>query len=64
MEATCRKLGVALNWVEDPHFLTDRTFFETWATKRKEWRLEYFYREVRKAQKILVDSAGKLEGGK
>ena len=45
MEATCRKLGVALNWVEDPHFLTNRAFFETWASQRKEWRLEYFYRE-------------------
>ena len=64
MEATCRKLGVALNWVEDPHFLTNRAFFETWASQRKEWRLEYFYREVRKAQKILIDSAGKPEGGK
>lgn len=64
MEATCRKLGVALNWVEDPHFLTNRAFFETWASQRKEWRLEYFYREVRKTQKILIDSAGKPEGGK
>ena len=26
--------------------------------------MEYFYREVRKAQKILIDSAGKPEGGK
>ena len=52
--------------VEHPHegWLTTPDDFLTSIRGKKSWRMDSFYRVVRKRTKILMDSAGKPEGGK
>lgn len=46
----------------DDRFLCTHTEFSDWATGRKQLRMEYFYREMRKKHNILMHD-GKPEGG-
>ncbi|HRJ19790.1 MAG TPA: cryptochrome/photolyase family protein [Bryobacteraceae bacterium] len=41
--------------VEDPHFYESPDFFRSWASGRKQLRLEYFYRELRRRHNVLMD---------
>ncbi len=52
--------------LEHPHegWLTTPDDFITSIRGKKSWRMDSFYRVVRKRTKILMDSAGKPEGGK
>lgn len=58
----CTSSGVP--WVErdDRHFYASREDFQRWAKGRKEYRLEYFYREMRRRFGVLMDS-DEPEGG-
>ncbi len=47
----------------DTHFFTTPDEFSAWAEGRKQLILEYFYRERRKAQRVLLTSEGKPVGG-
>ena len=55
LPATCREAGV--RWIErdDTHFLASREDFARWAKGRKEYRMEYFYREMRRQHDVLMD---------
>ncbi len=46
----------------DDRFLCSREQFETWAAGRKQLRMEFFYREMRKQHDILIRN-GEPEGG-
>lgn len=48
---------------DDDRFLCSHNEFESWASGRKELRMKYFYREMRKKYNILMDG-DKPEGGK
>lgn len=54
--------GYQLEVLEDQHFYCSPQQFAQHAQGRKELRLEYFYRELRKRHDILMD-AGQPEGG-
>lgn len=71
--------GVAERWatvsaervfslLEDGHFMASREDFEKWAEGRKQFRMEYFYREMRKRYGYLMDLSDpkkpQPEGGK
>ncbi len=47
----------------DDRFIASLAEFEAWAKDRKQLRLEYFYRELRRKTGILVDTDGNPEGG-
>jgi deoxyribodipyrimidine photolyase-related protein len=49
------RLGVAVNLLEDTRFLASSADFSAWATGRKQLRMEYFYREMRKRYGLLLD---------
>lgn len=49
---------------EDNRFLATKSFFENWAKDKKQYRMEYFYREMRKKYKILLAENEKPLGGK
>ena len=51
----CSDAGV--QWVERPdqHFYCDEDDFATWSKGRKEYRLEFFYRWLRKHENILME---------
>ncbi|GAB2506386.1 cryptochrome/photolyase family protein [Arenimonas alkanexedens] len=58
----CAAAGVA--WIERPdrHFYCDDDDFADWCGKRKEYRLEFFYRWLRKREDVLMQD-GEPVGG-
>ncbi len=58
------ELGVPVYLQEDARFLASLDYFESWASGRKQLRMEYFYREMRRHYKLLLDEDGEPEGGK
>ena len=56
--------GVPLEVRDDRHFYCSREDFAAHAKGRKGLRMEFFYREVRRRHKVLLDKAGEPEGGK
>jgi deoxyribodipyrimidine photolyase-related protein len=62
IEDAANQAQVPLRWVPDTHFLCSRAEFAHWAKGKKELRMEFFYREMRKRHGVLM--AGKEpEGG-
>ena len=59
--AELEEMGVRL--LEDDRFIASHSEFEAWASGRKQLRMEYFYREMRRKTGILMDG-DKPEGGK
>lgn len=49
--------------LEDSRFLSSKAFFQNWAEGKKQLRMEFFYREMRKKYNILMDGS-KPVGGK
>lgn len=65
IEGVARAAGVDLQTVDDTHFLCSRADFRRWAgTGRRTLRMEFFYREMRREHRVLLDAAGKPEGGR
>ncbi len=66
LERTCAKAdggaGVPLDKLDDDHFLCPLPDFDHWAEGRKELRLEYFYRWMRKRHNVLMDGADPAGG--
>ncbi len=58
------QLTVPMEWVADDRFLASHEEFASWAKDRKQLRMEYFYRTMRRKYRILLDEDGKPEGGK
>jgi len=56
--------GVPLEVLEDPHFICSRERFARHANGRKQLRMEYFYREMRRETGILLGADGSPEGGR
>jgi len=55
--------GVPIDWAEDRHFIATEDDFNGWAEDgRKQLRLEYWYRELRKRTGLLMED-GKPAGG-
>jgi deoxyribodipyrimidine photolyase-related protein len=46
----------------DTRFICSRATFETWASGRSELRMEFFYREMRRATGLLMDGAKPVGG--
>lgn len=57
-------LGVPVTLCEDSRFLASHDDFQSWARGRKQLRMEYFYREMRRRYALLLDGDGKPEGGR
>lgn len=62
IEDECRQAGVPLLWVDDTHFLCSRESFARWARGKRELRMEFFYREMRRQQRVLMDGAEPVGG--
>lgn len=55
--------GVRWEMRADRHFLCDRETFAAHAVGRRQLRMEFFYREMRRAHRVLLDADGGPEGG-
>ena len=56
------ELGVPLHIFPDTRFICSRTEFAAWAHGRKSYRMEFFYREMRRRTGLLMDGE-EPEGG-
>ncbi len=59
-----KNFGIPFEIFTDTRFLCSQNEFRKWAKNKKELRLEFFYREMRKKYKILLDATNKPIGGK
>lgn len=59
-----KALGCDLRIMPDERFLASQAEFLAWASGRKQLRMEYFYREMRRKTWLLMDKEGKPVGGK
>jgi deoxyribodipyrimidine photolyase-related protein len=55
LRAACSAAGLPLEVREDRHFLCSKTEFERHARGRKQLRLEYLYRELRRRHRVLME---------
>ena len=62
IEAACREGGVTLQSLDDTHFLCSRHEFGIWAKAKRELRMEFFYREMRKKHRVLMDGSEPVGG--
>jgi deoxyribodipyrimidine photolyase-related protein len=56
-------LPVPVQLVADDRFLCTREDFAHWAQGRKQLRMEYFYRDMRRQYRVLLDDEGGPQGG-
>jgi deoxyribodipyrimidine photolyase-related protein len=60
---TCKEHNIAYKQLNDQHFLSTPKEFKQWAEGKKQLRLEYWYRELRKKHQILMDNHNTPLGG-
>jgi deoxyribodipyrimidine photolyase-related protein len=58
----CEANQIACHWVDDTHFLCSRTEFAAWADSKRELRMEFFYREMRKRHQVLMQGREPIGG--
>ena len=62
--AVASAADVPLHSVDDTHFLCSRADFTRWAARYgKSLRMEFFYREMRRTHRVLLDPQSEPEGG-
>ncbi|MFT5974166.1 MAG: deoxyribodipyrimidine photolyase-related protein [Gammaproteobacteria bacterium] len=59
----CKKHRVPFKQLNDQHFLSSPQEFKEWAQGKKQLRLEYWYRELRKKYQILMEDGKNPLGG-
>lgn len=63
LEQLAQALNIKLLMHDDAHFYCSNAEFKDWAADKKELRLEYFYRYMRKKHQILMDDSSQPAGG-
>ncbi len=63
LRAVVESAGVRWDERPDRHFLCSREAFVAHARGRRQLRMEYFYREMRRRHRVLLDAEGGPEGG-
>ena len=59
-----KAFGVSLDIMMDHRFIASHAEFRAWAADRKQLRMEYFYRTMRRKTGLLMNDDDKPEGGK
>jgi deoxyribodipyrimidine photolyase-related protein len=62
VQDAARDADVAWQVLPDTHFMCSREEFARWAGHKKELRMEFFYRDMRRRHSVLMN-AGQPEGG-
>ncbi|XOZ33169.1 cryptochrome/photolyase family protein [Halomonadaceae bacterium KBTZ08] len=57
------QLPVELTIRPDNRFFASVERFQQWSRNRKQWRMEYYYRELRRETGLLMDDDGQPKGG-
>jgi len=61
-ETWARLLNVDVDLREDDRFLSTPAEFAAWAEGRKQFRMEFFYREMRRKYRVLMDGPDPIGG--
>jgi len=60
----CAAASTPLRVIDDTHFMCSRAEFTRWSQRYgRQLRMEFFYREMRRTHRVLLDDAGEPEGG-
>ncbi len=62
VQDACKKEGISLQLLDDTHFLCSRNEFFSWAKGKKELRLEFFYRVMRRQYQVLMKGSEPVGG--
>ncbi|BBD98273.1 cryptochrome/photolyase family protein [Sphingobium amiense] len=63
LESWADRFSIPVTIHEDDRFLCSHAEFDTWAAARKQMRMEFFYRDMRRRTGLLLDQDGQPEGG-
>ena len=63
VEQALKGSGLPIVWHADTRFLCSRDAFARWARGKKQLRMEFFYREMRRQSGLLLHPDGSPEGG-
>ncbi len=63
VEQALKHSGLPITWHEDRRFLCSRGEFARWAHGKRQLRMEFFYREMRRKCGLLLHPDGTPEGG-
>ena len=63
LEQSLKDSGLAISWHIDTRFLCSRDEFSSWAQGKKQLRMEFFYREMRRKSGLLLNGDGTPVGG-
>lgn len=63
LEQSIKDCGLAIQWYSDNRFLCTRTEFSDWAKGKKQLRMEFFYREMRRKSGLLLNGDCSPVGG-
>ncbi|WP_338647439.1 cryptochrome/photolyase family protein [Pseudomonas sp. ML2-2023-3] len=63
LEHSLKACGSGIQWHGDARFLCSRPEFSAWANAKKQLRMEYFYREMRRKSGLLLNGDGSPVGG-
>jgi deoxyribodipyrimidine photolyase-related protein len=58
LEQSLKDCGLPIQWHADSRFLCSRDEFATWASGKKQLRMEFFYREMRRKSGLLLNGDG------
>jgi deoxyribodipyrimidine photolyase-related protein len=63
MRSWHQEFGLDVEILPDTRFLATHSEFAAWAKHKKQLRMEFFYREMRKKYGLLMEAGGKPTGG-
>ena len=62
MQQWHNQLGIPVTICEDNHFFSTPNEFSEWAAGKKQLRMEFFYREMRRKHNVLMDGKNPIGG--
>lgn len=63
LEESIKACCFPIHWHSDTRFLCTRSEFSSWAAGKKQLRMEFFYREMRRKSGLLLNGDGSPVGG-
>lgn len=63
LEESIKACGLPIHWHSDTRFLCTRSEFASWSAGKKQLRMEFFYREMRRKSGLLLNDDGSPVGG-
>jgi len=55
-------VDIEIEWLADQHFISEKGEFKAWLADRKQPRMEFWYRQLRKSRQILMEDDQPLGG--